>query len=840
MDSSTTTVSEAGFVVAAPPGPGLLGVPSDELALRICTGPRREETFRLADRKCTIGSDPACTLQLDELGIRPFHCLILRGKSQTVIRRWSPDTRLNGAEFTDAVLQQGDRLTVGSLELEVLAAGATPRAEPPPTPEPVPIDEPAPVDEQNRAEELRSLERELAEREQTWRLRCEQREAEFAKWQQQLLARREELDSERRALEADRAAFSTERRDWETVQDEARTRLNEKLEQANHRLAELAAERQSHERRRSAWTAQRQNLTEELNSQFQTLREEQSALKAAQDGLAEARTSLEAEERLRQEQFAQRQRELDRLRGEIEAERAQRQAQWEQDKQAWDAERARWEQQRTELAAQPAAGGEQLAALDARESELSAQRAALEAERLEWLAQRSQGEIEAQSREARLIGQQQEIDRRQEEFAAQLSAFEERRRDWETERRQREDQLALREATVAQAESQTSFSAGRDAAPDGERSVSGEERGAQQFREQESAERLAAREREIEQILVASEQEIARLHDELAAERQEVLTRQQRFDEERAAWLTERRRAEEALAEERQRFEQERAGWEANREPPIEGSQDPSPSLFVETPSEPSPRSTADLLSRFGLGSRSAPAENAGRETGPDAKSEPSEEPAEAPRSVPLATAKAAEAADEAEEDSIDDYMAKLLQRLGSRGAAGQSLAEAPNEPVEPPPLEPPAAAEEIVRSATITFKEPAEMAPRAVPAELSSDMSAMRALAIQNAQAALETHARRIVLKRGPVKLLLAITAGASAALLAWFHLLGHEQALLFALACLIVAAAYFWQFHSLRRGARGATNKPRPAPSQTERDPFSALRISDLPADDADDQVA
>ncbi len=51
----------------------------------------------------------------------PLHCLIVRGPQATIVRRWSADTRLNGQAFTDAPLRPGDRLSVGAIELEVLA-----------------------------------------------------------------------------------------------------------------------------------------------------------------------------------------------------------------------------------------------------------------------------------------------------------------------------------------------------------------------------------------------------------------------------------------------------------------------------------------------------------------------------------------------------------------------------------------------------------------------------------------------------------------------------------------------------------------------------------------------
>lgn len=963
MDLLTAIAADESSISALS-GLGLLGKPPDELVLLIRGAAGREETVRLSASKCTIGSDPACTLAIDEFGIRPLHCLILRGQSQTVVRRLSAETRLNGCEFSDALLRPGDRLSLGPLELEVLALGAANSATPLAT-------------EPDRGAELRRLERELDEREQIWKHRCEQREAEFAKWEQQLLAGREELESQRRALDADRTAFSTERQDWETVQDEARTRLNEKLEQANHRLAELAAERQSHERRRSAWTAQRQNLTEELNGQFQALRSEQTALAAERERLAEARAAQEAEALRHEAQFAERQREMDRLRSETEAELAQRRTQAEQERQTWDAERAAWQRERLEFegrrAAEQQQHGEALAALAAAESELKAERAAFEAESLDGSVRRSQLESELQAREARLIESQQETARREELLAAERRQLEERQQALQIQRQEHEAQsakleaeLAAREARLAEREARL---AEREAAPatpssqepsgaqdelECERRALAEACEAQQRREQEFAARLAAREQEVEQILVAGEQEVLRLHNELAAERQifeaqraawqaaqapndansvnreqereerlaagelelsrwkakltaereafeaqrkawaeerqtaggerdvptaaeaeraarldarereieqlllaseQELSRLQadlaaerraveeqrqaweierrEFEELRAGWSEERRRQEAAFGEDRERFEQERAEWEACRSAQGAESQAVSAQRQPdEHDSQPSPRSTADLLSRFGMGERIATAPEAKQDDRTEAEPEPeldveSSAPPEQPRA-----ARSAAAADEEEQGSIDDYMAQLMQRLGARGAASQSHPEIKREPKEPSPTPEPVAAETIPAAAPV-LNAARKITPRATPAESTSDMSAMRALALQNARAALEIHARRTIMKRGPAKLFIALLASASAGILIWFHLLGHARALSLALFCMLIAVAFVGQFLALRRGARLQAPQHR-EDKPAERDPFSALRVSDLPADD------
>jgi hypothetical protein len=48
------------------------------------------------------------------------HCSILRGSDCTLVRCWSPNTRLNGSPFLDARLVIGDRLHLADWELEVL------------------------------------------------------------------------------------------------------------------------------------------------------------------------------------------------------------------------------------------------------------------------------------------------------------------------------------------------------------------------------------------------------------------------------------------------------------------------------------------------------------------------------------------------------------------------------------------------------------------------------------------------------------------------------------------------------------------------------------------------
>ena len=86
---------------------------SAALSLRVCGGPRDGQIVKLADAKCTIGASPGCTLRLRGKDVRPVHCLIIRGRANTVVRRWSPDTLLNGKTFDDRPLAYGSGQTTG-------------------------------------------------------------------------------------------------------------------------------------------------------------------------------------------------------------------------------------------------------------------------------------------------------------------------------------------------------------------------------------------------------------------------------------------------------------------------------------------------------------------------------------------------------------------------------------------------------------------------------------------------------------------------------------------------------------------------------------------------------
>ena len=149
--------------------------------------------------------------------------------------------------------------------------------------------------------------------------------------------------------------------------------------------------------------------------------------------------------------------------------------------------------------------------------------------------------------------------------------------------------------------------------------------------------------------------------------------------------------------------------------------------------------------------------------------------------------------------------MSRLMGRLGRKSVAStmeptHESAPLSQQPLEPTPTDPPDE-EVVVRNAA----QPAEMKPRALPAERSVDFSAMRELANLNARAAIDAHVRRLAGQRGTGKLAGAVAAISAAGVLLWLHSLGNAMAFQYAMVCLAVSAIWVFRYAvGLRRSPR------------------------------------
>jgi hypothetical protein len=120
MDRMTTHSSPNHSLLSLDPS-HLLGVAGGELILRVHLNGQDHQLVRVTAAKCTIGSAGECTVKLPAGEVGPVHCVILRGRDLTVIRRWSENTWLNGESFVDAPLCPGDTIQIARNRIDVLA-----------------------------------------------------------------------------------------------------------------------------------------------------------------------------------------------------------------------------------------------------------------------------------------------------------------------------------------------------------------------------------------------------------------------------------------------------------------------------------------------------------------------------------------------------------------------------------------------------------------------------------------------------------------------------------------------------------------------------------------------
>ena len=116
------------------------------LQLRVIGTQRHGQIVEVDTPRCTVGSAQDCAVRLRAAGVRPLHCVILRGLDGFAIRSLGADTFLNGRAFREQSLRAGDRLRFGPIEFEVLGEAVPPIARPEEAEQPRLPAKPAPRD----------------------------------------------------------------------------------------------------------------------------------------------------------------------------------------------------------------------------------------------------------------------------------------------------------------------------------------------------------------------------------------------------------------------------------------------------------------------------------------------------------------------------------------------------------------------------------------------------------------------------------------------------------------------------------------------------------------------
>ncbi|RMG04619.1 MAG: hypothetical protein D6741_00710 [Planctomycetota bacterium] len=420
---------------------------SGETVFRIVGSSRDGQLLRVRSPRITIGSGASCTLRLRARGVRPLHCLVLRGSRHAVVRAWHPDTRLNGRSVRDAVLTSGDRLTLGPVELEFVGAGETVAVDPPgaekrtapresepqpgrsaiagrqtdPTAKRVPH---APHDD--RAVRPTFSADGGASRPGTDDAATESLRRDYEMLQEQHAAAQAEIAQLRRELETLRESASSHTEEDRSAAAAATDALRRELEQLRTQLKEWEAELVEQEselaRRREA-----------IDNDAARLERERAQLAAERKTIGEQREELEAFRRKWQEAAARD--------AHTQNENAEKEAEFQAREQTLAEAEARLEERLFAVVERETQAeqlleeiGKQEEAIKERESRLAENEKALENERAELESQREQ----LQRREQRVTQQEKELSLRA-QAVGHTNALAEQR-----------EELALRERSVAQ------------------------------------------------------------------------------------------------------------------------------------------------------------------------------------------------------------------------------------------------------------------------------------------------------------------------------------------------------------------------------------------------------
>jgi len=408
--------------------------------LRVRGSTRDGQVVRLQSTKCTIGSGLHCTLRLRADNVGAVHCLILRGPHRTVVRRWSPDTRLNGRNFIESVLQAGDCLSIGAIELEVVET-----AQPG-----LPSEN---LCDRQLAEiqaRLRSLDEQQAGCDATqaaFRARQSELDKLRAQWElqqvescQQQEAREAELNALQIELDSARSTLDEERRQWESQHGEALASLSTNAAQHAAEQAELDTQRQALEEQQAAWEAHKAENAAQAAANAADLQRLRADLESAREAFAGEclRWESQHDEALTAQSTNA-------------AQLAAQQAELDARRRALEKQQAAWEAQKAENAAQAAANAADLQRLRA---DFESAREAFAGECLRWESQHDEALTAQSTNAAQLAAQQAELDAQRRALDDRMAGLDALRVDLESqrfvlekERRQWESQLRKAIAT---------------------------------------------------------------------------------------------------------------------------------------------------------------------------------------------------------------------------------------------------------------------------------------------------------------------------------------------------------------------------------------------------------
>jgi chromosome segregation ATPase len=372
-------------------------------------------THTLADAGFLIGTVAGCDLRLPG-ALPPVLCLISRRPTEVSFRKLAPTQAilLNGRSSSSGALSDGDRLTVGKVELVVHVSMPEPAANPAGPPTPV-------SDPETFFEDLRARNREVDER-----------TAQLAKREAELTERENRLEEDAKTLQADRVVWYQRRQEMEKeLAGKSKPSAPPPQVRASEQEKALAAGEAELQRQKQELAGVRQELADIRRQLYDRYKERRDRLSGVQEAIDRAAANVQERKRQVDVEFAKLAAQAELLKPrqtELEARAAQLA---DQD--------ARLETERLQLEAGRAELANKTAELHAREQALADARADLEKSR--------QGHRNDLIRLDRLQG---DLDERERQLQEKSTALDQRAQQLDRDGQELEEQVEQAENLRAQ------------------------------------------------------------------------------------------------------------------------------------------------------------------------------------------------------------------------------------------------------------------------------------------------------------------------------------------------------------------------------------------------------
>jgi chromosome segregation ATPase len=279
------------------------------LRLEVRAGTARPTIYEVGAGGFLIGSVPGCDLRLPGANLAPVICLIARHASGASLRKLAPvqPIAVNGRTVTSTYLADGDRITLGPIEIGVAIVGGV-------TEPPAPVTMP---DLDERLRKFAELEKHLKEQTEEletdrviWYRRRDEIEAECQRHKESV----EELVRRARQQERDLAAARADLEAREQAWREKQTGFDGQRGEIEARAAELDRQQEETNALRRELTQIRQQLSERYQQRRDRLIVQQQAVRKAARKLRARQQQTEqqiAELKARQEEWALREAEIE-------------------------------------------------------------------------------------------------------------------------------------------------------------------------------------------------------------------------------------------------------------------------------------------------------------------------------------------------------------------------------------------------------------------------------------------------------------------------------------------------------------------------------------------------